>query len=89
MFEWLTPIANNAATVIGALGERDAARKAHRTEIRELEYLAARERREAAEVAAASSMSAINSDLVRNILIWTLTTIAGAVLVRAVFNWAR
>lgn len=54
----------------------------------ELAYKAAREKNAQAQTVAATSANLINSDMVKNIVFWTLTTIAGGVLTMVVFRAA-
>ena len=61
-------------------------RLSNNTKIAELEYATARENRAAAMAAATTTKNVLNSDFVNKAIVWTLTTIAGGLLVTGVLR---
>lgn len=88
IMDFITVGANAAATVISAKDAKEIAEKANETKQKELEYLAAQEKKAMVQAAAEGARSVVNNETVKQIAIWTLTTIAGGVLVGVVMKMA-
>ena len=79
--EILFPIADKAASVYGVIQENEIRKN-------EIAFQRAREERERAEAAAEASRNLMSNNTVRNVLFWSLTTIAGGVLTTIVLKQA-
>ena len=79
--EILFPIADKAASVYGVIQENEIRKN-------EIAFQRAREERKRAEAAAEASRNLMSNNTVRNVLFWSLTTIAGGVLTTIVLKQA-
>jgi hypothetical protein len=84
--DFITGVAPSAVSVIGAVNQT----KTTQTQLK-LQELATREaeaKKEAAQSAAANASKFFSSKTAENIVIWTVTTIAGGILVSVVLKLA-
>ncbi|GEM_PF-2710165 len=81
-------IAGAAATYINAQDAADIAIAQQATKQKELDYLYQQEKKATVQAAAEGARSVVNNETVKQIAIWTLTTIAGGVLVGVVMKMA-
>ncbi|MBU0858629.1 MAG: hypothetical protein KJ667_01710 [Alphaproteobacteria bacterium] len=85
---WLGGLVTLGAGLYGKKQDNETAAKLklYETQIAEQRYREAREQRAASEAAAVATKNIMSSDMLNKVVVWTLTTIAGGLLVTGVLR---